>query len=160
MRHSREEVRERTVQEFEVLDRLVRGLSGADWERPLPRAAGKDPWTVKDTLVHITYWKADVARFALGQRRPPGERGLGVHVHNRLVYERWRDRPPEEVLAWHRQVQADVLVALREASEVWFSGKERTAKWPADLDGHSAAHRQLDIERALKAAKVKDRLEI
>ena len=54
------------------------------------------------------------------------------------------------MLAWHRQVQADVLAALKEAPEAWFSGRERTAKWPADLDGHSAAHRVLDIERALK----------
>jgi hypothetical protein len=60
MRHSREEVIERTIREFEVLDRLIAGLSEEDWRRPLPRREGKDPWTVKDALVHITYWKADV----------------------------------------------------------------------------------------------------
>jgi hypothetical protein len=63
---------------------------------------------------------------------------------------RWRDRPPQEVLAWHRQVQEDVLVALREAPEEWFSGKERKPIWPYDLDGHSSYHRVRDIEEALR----------
>ena len=54
---------------------------------------------MKDALVHITYWKADVARFA-------------------------------------------------KAPEAWFSGRERKAFWPFDLDGHSAEHRVRDIERA------------
>src|SRR5437762_12626522 len=119
MRHSREEVIERMGREFDVLDRLVAGLSEGDWARPLPRAEGKDPWTVKDALVHITYWKADVARFALGRRRPPGERGLGTLAHNRLTYERWRGRSPHEVLAWHRQAQADAGGALQEAADAW-----------------------------------------
>ena len=152
MRHSREEVVERTIREFELLDQLVAGLSAEDWERPLLRREAKDPWTVKDALVHITYWKADVARFARRQRRPPEVRGLRTNDHNHLVYERWRDCSPQEVLAWHRWVQEDVLTALREAPEAWFSGKERRAFWPFDLDGHSAEHRVRDIERALAAA--------
>jgi hypothetical protein len=61
---------------------------------------------VKDALVHVTFWKADVARSARKQRRPPEEARLTTNAHNRLVYERWRDRPAAEVLAWHRQVQA------------------------------------------------------
>lgn len=55
MRHSREEVIERTIREFELLDRLIAGLSEEDWNRPVPRPAGRDPWTVKDALVHITF---------------------------------------------------------------------------------------------------------
>jgi hypothetical protein len=38
---------------------------------------------------------------------------------------------------------------LKEAPEAWFSGKERGAGWPGDLDGHSAYHRVKDIEQAL-----------
>jgi Mycothiol maleylpyruvate isomerase N-terminal domain len=151
MRHSREEVIERTIREFELLDRLVAGLSAEDWNRPLLRSEGKDPWTVKDALVHITFWKADVARSVRKQRRPAEEARLTTNAHNRLVYERCRDRSPQEVLAWHRQVQSDVLAALREAPEAWFSDRERGAPWPFDLDGHSAAHRVRDIERALAA---------
>src|SRR5512136_2948874 len=151
MRHTREEVLSRTIQEFEILDRLVANLVNADWEQLLPRPEAKEPWTVKDALAHITHWKADVARSARGQRRPPEERGLRENDANHLIYMRWRDRSPQEVLAWHRQVQEDVLAALREAPEEWFSGKERSPEWPGDLEGHSAHHRVKDIERALAA---------
>src|SRR5574341_1091556 len=149
MRHTREEVIERTIQEFELLDHLVASLTNEDWERLLPRSETKEPWTVKDALAHITHWKADVARSARGQRQPPEERGLGITDGNHLIYVRWRERTPQEVLAWHRQVQQDVLVALREAPEEWFSGRERKPDWPYDLDRHSADHRVKDIERAL-----------
>ncbi len=151
MRHNREEVIQRTIQEFERLDRLVAGLSDADWERPLPRPEGKDPWTVKDALAHITHWKADQARRARGGRRPPEERGLSINDGNHLIYLRWRDRSPQEVLTWHRQVQEDLLAALKAAPDQWFSGREHPAEWPADLDGHSAYHRVKDIEQALAA---------
>jgi hypothetical protein len=149
MRHTREEVIERTIREFELLDALVANLTVEDWGRLLPRSETKEPWTVKDALAHITHWKADVGRSARGQRIPPEERGLGITEGNHLVYVRWRDRSPQEVLAWHRQVQEDVLVALREAPDAWFSGKERKPEWPNDLDGHSTYHRVNDIERAL-----------
>lgn len=149
MRHTREEVIERTIREFERLDRLVTGLSDEDWKRPLRRPEGKDPWTVKDALVHITHWKANVARVARKQRRSPEERGLDTNAYNHLIYERWRDRSPHAVLAWHRHVQEDLLTALRAAPDDWFSGKERGAPWPFDLDGHSAEHRVKDIERTL-----------
>ena len=151
MRHNRDEVIQRTIQEFELLDHLVANLSTEDWNQPLLRPEAKEPWTVKDALAHITHWKADVARSARGQSRPPEERGLGETEGNHLVYIRWRDRSPQEVLTWHRQVQQDVLVALRAAPDAWFSAKERRPEWPFDLDGHSAYHRAKDIERALAA---------
>jgi hypothetical protein len=138
MRHKREEVIE-----------LVAGLTNEEWERLLLRPESKEPWTVKDALAHITHWKADVARSARGERIPPEERGLGETEGNHLIYLRWRERPPQEVLAWHRQVQEEVLAALRAAPEKWFSGRERKPEWPNDLDGHSAYHRVKDIERAL-----------
>ena len=151
MHHNREEVIERTIREFELLDHLVADLTNVDWERLLLRPETKDPWTVKDALAHITHWKADIARSARRQHRPPEERGLNVNDGNHLIYLRWHDRSPKEVLAWHRQVQEDVLAALRTAPEEWFSGRERRQEWPYDLDGHSAYHRTKDIARALKA---------
>ncbi len=151
MRHTREEVIDRTVREFELLDHLVANLSDEQWKRPLARPETQDPWTVKDALAHITPWKADVARSARGQHRPPEERGLQINAGNHLVYMRWRDRSPQEVLAWHRQVHEDVLAALRAAPEKWFTGRERNQDWPGDLDSHSAYHRIKDIERALTA---------
>ncbi|MBX7237720.1 MAG: DinB family protein [Caldilineales bacterium] len=148
-RHNREEVIERTIREFELLDHLVANLTDEEWNRLLRRSESKDPWTVKDALVHITHWKADVARSARRQPRPSEERGLTINQGNHLVYMRWRHRSPQEVLAWHRQVQTDVLAALQEAPEAWFSGRERGPDWPGDLVGHSAYHRLKDIESAL-----------
>jgi hypothetical protein len=151
MRHTREEVIERTLQEFELLDELVAGISDEEWGKLLLRPETKDPWTVKDALAHITHWKADVARKARKQRLPAEERGLGINEGNHLIYMRWRDRSPQDVLAWHRQVQEDLLAALRAAPEAWFSGTERNPQWPFDLDGHSAYHRAKDISQALAA---------
>ncbi len=148
MRHNREEVIKRTIQEFELLDRLVANLTKEEWNRLLRRSESKDPWTVKDALAHITHWKADVARSARRQRRPI-ESKLNINQGNHLVYLRWHKRSPQKVLAWHRQVQKDVLAALQEAPEEWFSGRERGPDWPGDLDGHSAYHRVKDIEQAL-----------
>ena len=150
MRHNRKEVIKRTTKEFELLDQLVANLTDEEWNRPLPRSESKDPWTVKDALAHITHWKADVARTARKQRKPVEERGLNINAGNRLVYMRWHDRSPQEVLDWHRQVHQDVLAALQEAPEVWFNGKERGPDWPGDLDGHSTHHRVKDIEQALR----------
>ena len=149
MRHKREEVIKRTVQEFELLDHLVAHLTDEEWNRLLPRPESKDPWTVKDAVAHIAHWKADVARIARREPVPADERGLNITQGNHLVYLRWHNRSPGEVLAWHRQVQKDVLAALREAPDAWFSGSERGPDWPGDLVGHSAYHRLKDIERAL-----------
>ena len=98
MRHTREEVIQRTIQEFDLLDQLVANLSEADWQRPVPRPETKDPWTVKDALAHVTHWKADVIRSIRGERRPPEERGLNWTDGNRLIYLRWRDRSPRKSL--------------------------------------------------------------
>jgi len=150
MRHTRAEVIERTIQEFERLDRLVGDLTDAEWNRALARPETRDPWTVKDVLAHITHWKADTVRKIRKQPIPAEEKGLNWTDGNRLIYMRWRDRSPQEVLAWHRQVQADALAALRAAPDAWFSGRERKPEWPFDLDGHSSYHRVNDIKDALK----------
>ena len=153
MRHTREEVIERTIREFDQLDQLVAGLIDEDWARRLPRPESKAPWTVKDALAHITHWKADVIRKIKKQPIPVEEKGLNWTDGNRLIYQRWRDRSPQEVLAWHQQVQEEALAALQAAPEAWFSGKERRPEWPFDLDGHSSYHRVKDIQGALKKRK-------
>ena len=130
MRHNRDEVIERTIQEFELLDHLVANLSSEDWNQHLLRTGGKEPWTVKDALAHITALEGRCGQVCQGQRRPPEERGLQENDANHLIYLRWRDRSPQEVLAWHRQVQKDVLAALRAAPDEWFSGRERRPEWP------------------------------
>jgi uncharacterized damage-inducible protein DinB len=150
MRHSREEVIKRTIREFKLLDDLVSSLTNEDWDQLLTRPETKDPWTVKDALAHITHFKADEVRKIKKQPIPTEVKGLSETDENHLIYARWRDRSPQEILAWHRQVQDDVLAALQEAPKEWFSGRERQPEWPFDLDGHSSYHRVKDIEQALK----------
>ena len=149
MRHTRVEVIDRTRREFAQLHRLVARLRSADWKRRVPRPPTRDPWTVKDALAHIVYWKEHTARVIRGQRRPPDMRGLEVYQINRLIYERWRRRRPSAVIQWHRRVHAEVLRTLSKIPDEWFGRRERSPQWPADLDGHSAAHRVKDIETAL-----------
>lgn len=155
MTHTREEVIERAEREFALLEELVAALSDEAWALPLKRSESKDPWTVKDALAHITYWKEGVGISARGERRPPDERGLAWNEINNLIYTRWRGRSPREVLAWHRQVHAEVLAALKSAPEAWYSGRKRGKDWPSDLDGHSSRHRTKDIEQAVKESKTK-----
>src|SRR5262245_11774583 len=145
MRHTRRSVVARTRREFGQLDRLVARLRPSDWRRPVPRPAARDPWTVKDALAHIVYWKEHTERVIRGDRRLPESLGLDVNQINRLIYQRWRLRPPRAVLAWHRQVHADILRTLARTPTAWFGRRERSRDWPADLDGHSAAHRVKDI---------------
>jgi hypothetical protein len=149
VRHTRNGVVDRTRREFAELDRVVALLGPADWKRRVPRPSPRDPWTVKDALAHIIYWKEHTARVIRGERRLPEMRGLDVEGINRLIYGRWRRRRPAEVLAWHRQVHKDVMQTLEKTPEAWFGRRERSAEWPLDFDGHSAAHRVKDIEVAL-----------
>jgi hypothetical protein len=156
MTHTREEVIKRAIREFRLLDRLVAGLTPAQWRQLVPRPETKEPWTVKDALAHITYWKAGVALSARGQRQPPASK-LSITDGNHLIYKRYHRRPAREVLAWHRLVQADLLKALREAPDAWFTRPSRSDNWPYDLDGHSADHRIKDIQGALAKRKAKAR---
>jgi len=150
MQHSRQEVIQRTIREFELLDQLLANLSDEDWLQLVPRPEGKDAWTIKDAVAHVTHFKADAIRSMHRRPKPADVRGLDVNAENHLLYLRWRERSPQEVLAWHRQVHTEVVAALQATPEAWFSGRERRADWPFDLDGHSAYHRLQDIAAALQ----------
>ena len=149
MRHRKKNVIARTRREFTALDRLVSRLRPADWKRRAPRPPTRDPWTVKDVLAHIVYWKEHTARVFRGERRLPEMRGLDVEHINRLIYRRWRRRRPSELVARHRQVHREVLRTLARNPEAWFSRREHSAQWPLDFDGHAADHRLKDIEAVL-----------
>jgi len=156
MTHTRNEVVKRATREFRLLDRLVAGLTAAEWKKAVPRPENKEPWTVKDALAHITYWKALVARDARGKHMPP-EQSLKPTELNHRVYRRYHKRTAREVLEWHRRVHEDLLRALQEAPDEWFSRPRRRDNWPYDLDGHSVMHRVEDIQRALAKRKTKAR---
>jgi len=149
MRHTKQQVLARTRREFAALDRLVRRLRPADWTRRVPRPPTRDPWTVKDALAHIVYWKEHSARVFRGERRLPEMRGLDVDQINRLIYRRWRGRRTSELRAWHRRVHDDVSKTLARNPAAWFSRRDRSPQWPLDFDGHSSYHRVRDIEAAL-----------
>ena len=149
IRHTREDVMARTQREFEQLDALVRGLRDHEWKLRVPRPETRLPWTVKDALAHVVYWKAHTARVFRGERRPPEARGLDIERLNELVYTQWRDRSPTEVLEWHREVHEDVMRTLAAKPAEWFGRREFSPKWPGDFDSHSAYHRTRDIEAAL-----------
>ena len=150
MRHTREDVIERSQREFRRLNQVVERLGAADWPRRVPRPETKDPWTIKDALAHVIYWKEHSARALRGEKRPPEMRGLEVNQINAVIYQRWRNRPPADVVDWHQQVQRDVVRTLRDRPNDWFGRKERSPDWPGDLVGHSAWHRTRDIEAALR----------
>jgi len=145
MRHTKKDVTARTIREFDELDQLVARLHPTDWDRLVPRPETRDPWTVKDALVHIVYWKTHTARVIRGERRPPEARGLDVTQLNHLVWTQWRDRAPVDVIGWHRAVHADVMRTLAATPEEWFGRRAHSAEWPLDFDGHSTAHRLKDI---------------
>jgi hypothetical protein len=150
MRHTKDEVLERVRREFQLLDHLVAGFADADWARPVPRPETRAPWTVKDALVHIAYWKRHTARGFRRGKRPAELRGMDVNDVNAWLYEQWRARSPADVLAWHREAHQDVLRTLEALPAEWFGRREFAAPWPYDLDGHSAEHRRKDIEAALE----------
>jgi hypothetical protein len=149
MRHTQNQVTERTQREFEALDSLVRSLAPADWARPVPRPETRAPWTAKDALAHIVYWKLHTTRVFRGEKRPRELRGLDVNAINDIVYREWRDKSPADVLAWHREVHERVMQAIAAKPPEWFGRREHSQHWPGDFDGHSSAHRHKDIEAAL-----------
>lgn len=112
MRHTRRGVLVRARREFARLDRVVARLRPADWKRPVPRPPTRDPWTVKDALAHILYWKEHTLRVIRGERRLPEMQGLEIDQINHLVYERWRHRPAGEVVKWHRRVHEAALETI------------------------------------------------
>lgn len=153
--HTRESVLERVTGEYNALEASLAKLSPADWKFVLGEREGNDPWTVKDALAHITYWKADRARRLRGQRRKRGEapRPTSVNEFNHVIYEEWRDRPLAEVLKWHRSVQAELVAAIEGAPDDLFSKRERSPTWPRAAVGHSAEHRVKDLEKPFAKAK-------
>jgi Mycothiol maleylpyruvate isomerase N-terminal domain len=149
MRHTRTGVIERTRAEYAELDRLVKRLKPADWRRRVPRPEGKDPWTVKDALAHIVYWKEHTERYFRGAKRPDYLKGIDVSGINAVIYRRWRSRPPSDVVDAHKRIQKTVLKTLRATPEEFFTRREHNADWPGDFTSHSRWHRIRDIEAAI-----------
>ena len=149
IQHDRASVLARARREYAALDALIGGLTAGAWTWRVPRTDSHDPWTVKDAIVHIVHWKEHTARVLRVERRPPELRRLDAHAVNHLIYERWRDRPIAEVVAWHHAVHEDVVRTLETIPEERIGGRIHSTEWPLDFDGHSADHGRRDIEAAL-----------
>lgn len=152
MIHTRDSVLERVTSEFALLDDAVSKLEPADWKRPVGRPESKDPWTLKDALAHVLVWKAESARVFRRDKRSPEAAALAkltINESNHRIYEQFKDKPLKEVLVWHRQVQEELVQAIKNAPDSWFSGKKRNEQWPFDAVGHSVEHRLKDLEPAL-----------
>src|ERR1043165_5767904 len=128
MIHTREELVERTISEFVLMDRLAERIPEAGWGLPLLWVEPRDAWTVKDAFAHVTFWKADTARFVRGLRRPVEIRG--AHDSSHRVFELCRRTAAAELSAWHRQVHIDMLTALSEAPDAWFDKERRPSLAP------------------------------
>lgn len=152
--HTRDSVLERVTYEYGALESAISELGGADWEQVLAKREGEDLWTVKDSLAHITYWNANLARRIRGQRRTSGEAlPKSVKESNHVVYDEWKDRPLSDVLEWHRTVQVDLVQALRDAPDTLFSKRQRARTWPRAAVGHSVEHRLKDLEKPFAKEK-------
>ena len=151
IRHERAEVRARAEREHAELDALARRLRPAEWGLLVPRPAGREAWTVKDSFAHVVYWKLHSARVIRGVRAPESLRGLTAAQLNSRVYADWKDEPVDVLLEWHLWVQCQVLDAIDSREQAWFDRRLRSPWWPSDFESHSAGHRRLDIEAALGA---------
>jgi len=98
--------------------------------------------------VELDYWLSD-AWHVYPYIKAGGTFASSTQI-NALIYRRWRNRRPTDVVAWHQQVQADLIKTLRDRPDDWFGRRDRSPDWPSDFVGHSAWHRIRDIEAALR----------
>jgi hypothetical protein len=103
--------------------RLEQNLAGltAD-EMLLPGAVG--PWSVKDVLAHLADWEARMPGWVAASRRgetvqtpEPGLTWKQVDAVNQRIYERHRDRPLDEVLAYFRETHDEFMAMVETMPE-------------------------------------------
>jgi hypothetical protein len=87
-------------------------------------AADEGGWSPKDNLAHLAEWMNVLMGYHLN-RRPAHEvlgvseevtKGWDMEVINPVLFERNRDRSMEDVLAWLRQVYAELVGKLESMS--------------------------------------------
>lgn len=115
---SKLELLEQIAASRSALDRLVSGLSAADFERA--DAAG---WTIGDQLAHIAAWEHILVALLRGEDRGaaaglPAGQPDSIDDINAHILERSRGRPLSEVLAEYRRSHGELLAELDQLSEV------------------------------------------
>ena len=115
-----QEVVERIDEEWNALQAALSTLDAA--HMTTPRAGG---WSVKDELAHLAAWARGLAALVRKQPRYPpmglpagaAPHTLGIERMNRIIYERNRSRPLDEVLAELRAAHEDALAAVSALSD-------------------------------------------
>ena len=70
VKHTHASVTKRAQAEYDALDRIVRRLRPADFDRYVFDERARIRWTVKDVIAHLTAWKLRDVRRITGERRP------------------------------------------------------------------------------------------
>ena len=126
--------------EHAQLEALLATLS----EEQMLRAGVAGAWSVKDVLVHLTWWEQDLlAKLATGEVLDPELKGdpLAVDHANALIIEAKRKTPLAEVLAEFLSSYQQVLRAIEELSEEDLA-REATYQYLVNNTGaHYAEHR-------------------
>jgi len=156
VRHTKRETIARVQAEYRALDRVVRKLGETGLRRPVPgfgaRARiARERWLGKDALAHIVEWKRQALRGVRREASDAALRGQPIDRKNRILYERWHDRPARAVVAYHRSVHRDIVRALRAKPDEYFRDPPRSPQWPNDLIGHARGHRERHLERVVGA---------
>jgi uncharacterized protein (TIGR03083 family) len=124
----RRDVVAQLTETWESLDRLLSGLGTGDWD--LPTAC--PGWAVADQVAHLIGTESMLT----GRSTPPLEDPPGPHVRNDMgrVNEAWvqrfRGRPPEELLAAWRQVTAERRAQLEAMGDEDFAAESWTPVGP------------------------------
>ncbi|MEX2393040.1 MAG: hypothetical protein WD826_01040, partial [Actinomycetota bacterium] len=140
-----------------------------------------DPWRVADAIAHVAHYKARVVQRLVhdGSTQAIDKKMNAYcdpdkwddlqaadlvyhsmdaftrrrHGRNHLVYERWRDASPKQILSWHRFVHRYVMTKLAKAPASWFdnAGRGPRLSYPAlgAIAHHSDTHLK-DIDHALR----------
>jgi hypothetical protein len=148
--HNKRETMARVEKEYRALDRVVRRLGTGGLNEDVPGFGARarirrERWTRKDALAHVVEWRRQALRALRKEASDPELAGLPIDRKNRRLYERWHERSTREVVAYHRKIHRETMMALRRLPAQYFR-KRRSMIWPNDLVGHSAEHRRRHLE--------------
>lgn len=122
------EVRRRTHEEWQALERVVAALSPAELATP----GVEDGWTVKDVLAHILWWQQRTAQLlskalelpaprlsvpTFDQQVPRDAPGGWLDTVNQHVYDQYKDLPLAEVQRQLAESFRDVTALLDRLSD-------------------------------------------
>lgn len=116
---SKSELMSVITREWELLMEVVSRLDETQMTAP-----DEGGWSPKDNLAHLAEWMNVLMGYHL-DRRPAHEvlgvseevtKGWDMEVINPVLFERNRERSAEEVLAWLKQVYAELVMKLEAMS--------------------------------------------